>query len=305
MQLADRVRRMQFGLEYAVLRLIAGLVQLMPLDVATRLSAKCWRVLAPHLSAKRHQRALDNLRIAFPHMREEERRAIRAAHWENLGRVMVETIHIDRLAHDATRFEVMNRALLARYGSKLGAAIGVSLHMGNWEFAIWPFVAACANPAALYRSVNNPHVERYLRQKRRSLYPGGMFARGKVEGDHGDDHRTARAVTDFVRRGGRLGIVCDQHYGRGIPVPFFGRDARPQPIAAIIARRVGARLWMARCVRIGTESRFRIEIKELRVPRSANAAADIRATLAGMMRQFESWVRETPEQWMWSNRIWH
>jgi len=27
--------------------------------------------------------------------------------------------------------------------------------------------------------------------------------------------------------------------------------------------------------------------------------------LAGMMRQFESWVRETPEQWMWSNRIWH
>ena len=148
-------------------------------------------------------------------------------------------------------------------------------------------------------------MDRYLRQKRRSLYPGGMFARGKVEGDHGDDHRTARAVTDFVRRGGRLGIVCDQHYGRGIPVPFFGRDARPQPIAAIIARRVGARLWMARCVRIGTESRFRIEIKELRVPRSANAAADIRATLAGMMRQFESWVRETPEQWMWSNRIWH
>jgi Kdo2-lipid IVA lauroyltransferase/acyltransferase len=114
MQLADLVRRMQFGVEYAVLRLIAGLVRLMPLDVATRLSAKCWRVLAPRLSAKRHQRALDNLRMAFAHMREEERRAIRAAHWENLGRVMVETIHIDRLTHDATRFEVMNRALLAQ-----------------------------------------------------------------------------------------------------------------------------------------------------------------------------------------------
>src|SRR5262249_3624101 len=141
------VQRMRFWLEYALVRFIAGIVRVMPLDIATGLSAKCWRMLAPHLSAKRHQRALDNLRIAFPNMNEEERWAIRAAHWENLGRVMVETIQIDRLARDATRFEVINAAILARYGSKLGAAVGVSLHMGNWEFAIWPFVATRANPA--------------------------------------------------------------------------------------------------------------------------------------------------------------
>lgn len=295
--------RMRFWLEYALLRFVAGLVRVMPLDLATSLSGKCWRTLAPHVSPKRHQRALENLRVAFPQMSEDERQAIRAAHWENLGRVMVETIQIDRLVQDRARFQVINQAILRRYGSKLGAAVGVSLHMGNWEFAIWPFVVSSANPAALYRTVNNPHIDRYLREKRRILYPGGMFARGNAE-KHADDHRTARAITDFVRRGGRLGIVCDQHYGRGVPVPFFGREARPQPIAAIIARRVGARLWMARCIRIGTESRFRIEIKELRVPRSANPAADIRATLAGMMRQFEAWVQETPEQWMWSNRIW-
>jgi KDO2-lipid IV(A) lauroyltransferase len=87
-------------------------------------------------------------------------------------------------------------------------------------------------------------------------------------------------------------------------VPFFGKNARTQPIAAIIARRVGARIWMARCVRIGTESRFKIEIKELRVPRSANQAEDIRWSLAAMVHQFEVWIQEAPEQWMWSNRIW-
>ena len=54
------------------------------------------------------------------------------------------------------------------------------------------------------------------------MFPGGLFGRGKVEGDHGDDQRTARILTDFVRRGGRLGLVCDLYDRTGVPVPFFG-----------------------------------------------------------------------------------
>jgi len=107
-----------------------------------------------------------------------------------------------------------------------------------------------------------------------------------------------------VRGGGRVGIICDQYYRRGIPVRFFGRTTLAQPIAAIMARRLGARVWMARCRRIGTDSRFSIEIKELRVPRTANQADDVRWVLAEMHRQFEGWIREAPEQWMWSHRIW-
>jgi KDO2-lipid IV(A) lauroyltransferase len=297
-------RALRFIIEYGALRLGAALIRLMPLDLATHISAKAWRLLAPRISPRRHRRALDNLRIAFPHASDQERYTIRAAHWENLGRVMAETIQLDRIVKDPWRFEIVDDALLSRYASKLGPAVGVSLHMGNWELAVWPFVVAKANPAALYRTVNNPYIDRYLRERRRSVYPGGMFGRGVVDGDHGEEHRTARMIADFVRRGGRLGIVCDQYYSRGVPVPFFGKSARIQPIAAIIARRVGARIWMARCVRVSTQSRFRIEIRELKVPRSANPAEDVRWSQAAMMRQFERWIRDTPEQWMWSNRVW-
>ena len=64
------------------------------------------------------------------------------------------------------------------------------------------------------------------------------------------------------------------------------------------------RLWAARCVRIGTESRFRMEIKEVKVPRTANQAEDVKTITAALQAQFETWVREVPEQWMWGNRRW-
>ena len=61
---------------------------------------------------------------------------------------------------------------------------------------------------------------------------------------------------------------------------------------------------MARAVRIDNACRFRIEMLELQIPRTSNAGADIVAATAMMQAQFEVWVRELPDQWMWSNRRW-
>ncbi|MBA2127794.1 lipid A biosynthesis acyltransferase [Hyphomicrobium methylovorum] len=298
------LRDLQFRLEYALLRVIAGGIRAVPLDWATRFSAWSWRRLAPIINPKRHNRALDNLRIAFPEKTEEERLAIALAHWENLGRVMAETMRIDQIIADPSRMTIRDPHVFSRYSSKLGPIVGASLHVGNWELAIWPLTIAGADPACVYRSVNNPYVDRYIRYQRRDLYPGGLFGRGKVEGEHDESQKTARLIMDFVRRGGRLGLVCDLYDRTGLPVPFFGKPARTVAIPAMIARRTGARIWMSRCLRVGKDSRFEIELKELRIPRTANHGEDVKWATAEMTRQFEAWVRETPEQWMWSNRRW-
>jgi Kdo2-lipid IVA lauroyltransferase/acyltransferase len=303
MKSSSLLRDLQFRLEYLGLRLVAGIVRALPLRLATRLSASAWRRLAPAVNPKRHKRALDNLAIAFPEKSDAERERIAFAHWENLGRIMVETMRIDRFLQEPERIDIVSQNIFSRYKGKLGAGVGISLHMGNWELAILPFTWAGATPAAVYRSVTNPYVDNYLRALRKDLYPDGLFGRGKV-GDHGDDQRTARAIMDFVRRGGRLGLVCDLYDRTGIPVPFFGKDAKTQAIGVMIARRAGARVWLSRCKRIGTDSRFEIELKELRVPRTANQSEDIRWTMTEMQKQFEAWIRESPEQWMWSNRRW-
>ena len=298
------LRDLQFRLEYTLLRLVTGVVRAVPLSFATSVSAWCWRRLAPRVNPKRHTRALANLAIAFPEKPLHEREAIAFKHWENLGRVMAETMRIDHIIADPSRIEILNNQVFERYRDKLGPLVGCSLHMGNWELAIWPLTLAGANPAAVYRSVNNPYVDRYLRYQRRDLYPGGLFGRGRVEGDHGESQKTARAIMDYVRNGGRLGVVCDLYDRTGLPVPFFGQDAPTVTIPAMIARRTGGRIWLSRCTRVGTGSRFQIELKELRVPRTANHSEDVRWIMTAMQAQFETWIREAPEQWMWSNRRW-
>jgi KDO2-lipid IV(A) lauroyltransferase len=289
-------------LEYAALRLIVAIVRAMPIDLAAEVSATVWRRICPHL--RRHKRALENLAIAFPEKSPAEREAIAREMWGNLGRVMAETMQIDRIIKEPDRIEFANHKVFARYKDKIGPIIGASLHMGNWELAIWPLVVAGANPAAVYRTVKNPYVDRYLREQRRELYPGGLLGKGKVDGSWEEGQKTARQIMDFVRNGGRLGVVCDLYDKSGLPVPFFGRPAKSVTIPAMIARRVGARIWLARCLRVGKQSRFRVEIKELKVPRTNNAGEDVKAITAAMQREFEAWIREVPEQWMWSNRRW-
>jgi KDO2-lipid IV(A) lauroyltransferase len=294
----------RYRLEYLLLRSIAGLVRSVPIEVGVNVSGKIWRLVAPY--DRRHRRALENLAIAFPEMSLAEREAIARDMWENLGRVMAETMQIDRIIAEPDRVQLTpaTAKVFERYRNKMGAAIGVTLHMGNWELAAWPMTVAGNNPAAVYRSVKNPYVDRFLRYLRRDLYPGGLLGKGRIDGSAEEGHQTARLIMDFVRQGGRLGLVCDLHDRTGLPVPFFGRPAKSVTIPAMIARRVGARIWLSRCLRIGKESRFTIELKELKVPRTANQAEDVKWITAEMQKQFEAWIREAPEQWSWNHRRW-
>ena len=145
----------------------------------------------------------------------------------------------------------------------------VTMHMGNWELGMWPITLAGVRPGGVYRLVKNPYVDRYLRAQRQDLYPGGLFGSRRAPGKE-EGQKTARLIMDYVRQGGRLGFISDLYDAQGVEVPFFGYPAKSMPIAAMIARRVGARIWIGRCVRIGKRACFDINVNELRVPRTNN-----------------------------------
>ncbi len=297
-----RMGKLSHRLEYAALRLGVGLLRLLPLSWAVAAGAALGRAAGPW--RRQHRRALRNLARAFPDKPAAELETIARAMWAHMGRVMVEAMLIDRILDDPQRVRIADHERWAERMSIPGPSVGVTLHMGNWELAIWPLTLFGRRPAGVYRPLANPLADELLRAQRTRLYPGGLFGKGDADGPGQGGQRTARLMIDHVRRGGCMGFVCDHNDRRGVVIPFFGSYARFTPVPAMIARHVGARVWVGRCLRIGPGPQFRMDITELELPGTGNRAADIEALTAAIFAQFEAWIREHPEQWMWWNTRW-
>ena len=272
--------------------------------------ARCRRQrLGQGLAADRTLRSPPSARAGQPGHRLSARRRCRSAQaialamWENLGRVMAETMQIDRILADPARIEIVSQNIHGRYKDKLGAAIGVSLHMGNWELAD---LAVHARRQQSRRRL--PHRQEPLRRPlpargcAKSSIPAACSARGATRRGGPDDgaphhglraprrppgprvrsarpHRTARAL---LRQAGTIG----DHSGHDRPA----RSAHASGCRAACA-------WASRAA-------SRSSSRSSRCRARPTQADDVKWITAEMQKQFEAWIREAPEQWMWSNRRW-
>jgi KDO2-lipid IV(A) lauroyltransferase len=288
--------------EYFALSLALGLARLISVERLAAIGAGLMRLVGPRL--RQHRRALANLAIAFPEKSQGERDAIARAMWANMGRTFAETLVLDRMLEDPARIAIADRETWARRAAEPGPIVGCTLHMGNWELAIRPFGLFGRPPTGDYMPLDNPLIDTWLKETRRVLFPGGLLGKGDREDSDGTGQRTARKLIDRARSGGTLGFVVDHFDRRGDPLPFFGRTARFTTAPASIARHLGARVWLGRCLRVGETSHFVYEIRTLDVPRTGDKKQDATTLMTEILGVFEGWIREHPEQWMWWNTRW-
>ena len=285
-----RLARVRHRLEYVAFAALAAIATALPLDWASAVSGFLWRRIAPRLG--RQKRALDNLALALPETTEAERRRIALAMWDNLGRTFAEFFHLQQiLAEQRVALEPLEKfeAIAAA-----GPFVVCTLHLGNWELASQAGLRFGLPLAGVYQKLTNPLVDRWLYERRRPLYPGGLFDKSPA---------TSRALLKLARAGGYPAFVADLREGRGVEVPFFGRPAWSNPFPALIARVAGIPLYAAAVVRT-KGAHFVMRIEPVEVPRGDDRDADVLATTAAMQARFEQFIRDAPEQWMWAHRRW-
>jgi Kdo2-lipid IVA lauroyltransferase/acyltransferase len=282
---------LRLRLEFAALWLAIVIVRAMPLQVASWVSGKLWRLIAPRLS--RQKRALANLELAYPEKSPRERAAIAAAMWENLGRTFAESFRIKTLTEsDRIVFEPPEGFDEAARGAKPFIVCG--LHLGNWEILAHGGKRLGVSLIGVYQRLSNPHTDALMRSIRAPLYKAGLTAKTPM---------AARVLLRAIKDGACPCFLADLRDDNGPFVPFFGQPARSTAFPALLARTTGVPLYAGAAFR-RPGGRFSIRIVPISMPQTNNSAADALAATRALQRQYEAFIRETPEQWMWAHRKW-
>ena len=280
----------QHRLEYVGFRAVAGLMNALPIGAASAIMGFLWQILARF--NHRHATVQKHLKDAFPEKNGAWIRQITFQHWNNLGRTMAEGLCVGKLLQQRHRITLQSQDLIDQLAQSTKGAVFVSLHMGNWELLAVPALENGLSMAGIYQRASNPLVDRYIRQVRQPLYPGGLHSKRRT---------SVNGLIKWVRGGETVCMMGDLRQSGGIKVPFFGHLAPSTPFPAMIAEKLDVPLIAACCRRING-CHFTIQAVEIEPGAGETMDERVADATARLHRQFEDWIRETPEQWMWGHR---
>lgn len=287
-------RRLRHLVEGGAVEAAFALFRLIGIDAASALGGWVGRVVGPRLRAS--DRAVRNLERAFPGASEAEVRRIVRGMWENLGRVLGEYPHLQRLDlyGGDSRIEVVGAENVDAVRDDGRPGLFFTAHFGNWEITPLGIIQRGLALAYVYRAANNPIVDRLIYRARHDprieQVPKGAAS--------------ARRAIALLGDGGHLGMLVDQRMNEGIPVPFFGRDAMTAPALAQLALRFRCPVVPIRAERLAG-ARFRLTyFPPLEAADTGERAADVAAFMARVNAMIEGWVRDRPEQWFWLHQRW-
>ncbi|MCB1463048.1 MAG: lipid A biosynthesis lauroyl acyltransferase [Nitratireductor sp.] len=277
---------------------LIAFLKLFPADAAINFIERMGRFFG--MRYPRTGRARQNLKLAFPEKSDEEIEQILSDMWGSLSRTAAEYAYLDQIfdfddqTEEVGRIEITGIPNFAELKYMDGPAICFTAHTANWEILPIASAAYGVNVTALFRPPNNPYIARRVLAARHTAM--GHLVPSKAG--------AAWALADILREGGKVGLLVDQYYKKGLPITFFGRPTKGNHLIAKLARQFDCPVYPVRSVRL-PNGRFRIEMQEkLDIPRDDKGKVDVPALTQKINEVVESWVREYPGQWLWLHKRW-
>lgn len=287
------MKKARYMIEGALCALLFLMFRILPLDMASGLGGFLGRTIGARLATSR--KALRNLEGAMPELSEDERKAIIAQMWDNLGRVVAEYPHLKTIV--TKRITVENPDIFESLkDGQYKNAIFIGGHLGNWE--IWAAAALLVYGIKVditYRAPNNPYVDRLIHHYR-SI--GGKITAYPKSREGG------RKIMNAIKDGRNIAILYDQKYNEGQAVPFFGKPAMTNPIAFQLAQKYGLPLVPGQCIRTKGAHFILKMYPSLPTHDTSGAAIPLEIIMREANLMLEGWIRGNPGQWLWLHKRW-
>lgn len=286
------MKQIRYAVEAGLLYVLFFIFRILPLDTASACGGWIGRTLGPRMAASR--KALANLRIALPGKTDEEYDTILKGMWDNLGRVMSEYPHLEKIGRE--RMEMVGGAALRSLAEAGKPCLLIAGHLANWEVA-GPALATHYGLKLnlVYRAPNNPRTAELLNHARSLEGKVVMIPKSRS---------SVRAMVQALQKGQHIGMLIDQKYNEGISVPFLGRPAMASSAYVQLSQKFKCPLIPCRIERIGG-ARFRMTSYEsLKTFDENGKPLPIETVMANAHSYLENWIQERPEQWLWLHRRW-
>jgi Kdo2-lipid IVA lauroyltransferase/acyltransferase len=267
--------------------LVAGLL---PAAAAAAVGARVLYVLGPAL--RKQRQVLRNLHQALPDASPARLRRTARGVWANLGAVLCEYPHLQRIVADRVRVS-MPEAVAALFAGNQPMLV-MTAHLANWEVLGSYLGRHCRNGVVgVYSPNDNPGVDRMIQRFR---------ARGGV--DYVTKQEALRKLTADFLQGRTIGLLPDVRVDSGSELQLFGRPAMTTLSPARVALRLRYPLVPTRVKRLGA-ARFELEFGE---PLTAAAGLTGKPAAIDLMNQYhrllERWIGERPDEWLCTKRRW-
>ncbi len=241
----------------------------------------------------RHDIALKNLDICFPHKTPLQKEQILNKFYEGVGRFTGE--YITQSQMDAKwleeNVEVINPEIFEQY-SKEGF-FGITGHFSNWEI--------------IHKYLHHKnHILNIIYKKQKNNLIEEAFIHSRPVNQIPKNSQSMRQIMGLIKSQKIIGILIDQRDNNSDRFPFFGEGAKTGVAIQRLSLKYNFEMICTKvCRKKDDPNKFTLTFyPPLEIEKTGNDDEDIKRLTQKTLDTLEGWIRESPEQWFWMHDRW-
>jgi KDO2-lipid IV(A) lauroyltransferase len=274
-------------------------IPLLPLKVSYAFASRLATILGPLLK-KRLRTIYGNLEVAFgSHMSDEDKREIVLKMGTDMLKAIFDCAYLAssfRSKADVTA-TIEGKHHLDEALSRGKGVITFSAHFGSF-IILGSFMTRESYP--FYMLLNDPDNKPLAR-----LFDKIREATGQQWISTTPFRQCQKKILNCLRKNEIICFIADENKRRGgVEVDFFGHSTPTAVGPAVLSLRTGAALVPLFIVRQRDNTHKIIIEPALECNLSGDLSKDIHALTSAFTKRIEFYIREYPDQWLWTNRRW-